>query len=159
MNISRFLSRPKSLLILGIGILSLFSIFYVLSLSKKTSSPPITNVISTPSQAFSVPPTLRYTDPPPGKQESFWTTTAIEFKFDQPIDPLSVKFSVQPKTELAYSASEDKTSIFIRPQDAWKTNTSYILTIESLSNYSDLLIADPINYPFEIVPPTDIMSY
>lgn len=157
MNIKKFSLKTKIFLIaLPFSIISLV---YIYSLTNSSSNiqnnqpaPPNSN---TPTAEV---PQLLYTDPPSGIHYSFWTTTAIEFKFTQPMDQYSIQYSVEPITEIVVSPSQDQKSVYLRPKNGWEYETTYLIKITSLRSAAGSNILSPIFYNFKIVPPEDIIS-
>lgn len=99
-------------------------------------------------------------DPPPGIQESIWTTQSIAFSFKQDIDISSLEYTVIPVIDTIPFLNPNNKTLYIRPKKDWRPNVSYTLTIKKLSALGGgEKLATDIIYQFEIRPPKSIMTY
>lgn len=148
----------KNKILLGMSVLSIISLIYIASYTTpQTNNPPTATITATPFPNLQVPE-LVYVDPPPGDMESFWTTQAIQFKFNQPMDVYSIQYSIQPNISIKISPSDDETSVYIRPAEGWVFNQTYTIKINSLKSVGGQTILSPISHEFTIFQPQDVKT-
>ncbi len=150
-KISKSLARHK--IITALVILSILSLFYLISTTKRASSP-------TPAPTPTLLPLiLTRTEPLGGRIRTIWTTTAIAFVFNQPVDLQSMSYTIQPATQIELFLSPDKSTLYLRPHSRWEEKINYQIEITGLTSQAGTKLTTKIHYEFEIKQPTNIISY
>lgn len=110
----------KQKLVLTLFVLSLLSLFYLLSSVKPQKNNQNTTVVSIIPQI----------SPIPGKVSFGGTTNSISLFFSIPIDPSSVVVTSEPQLSFQIKTLPDfPNRIILLPQQEWKTNTKYKINI------------------------------
>lgn len=105
--------------------------------------------------------------PKPPFFESAWSTELISFSFDQPLDPETIKYSVNPEENTRLVVKSDSPNSFsILPLTGWEENQEYSITVfKSLSSKNgyklnnDITIALTRRFPQNFVGPDESYEY
>lgn len=105
--------------------------------------------------------------PKPPIFESAWSTELIKFSFDQPLDPETIKYSVNPEENTKLIVKPDSPNSFsILPLTGWEENQEYSITVfknlSSKNGYklnNDISVTFTRRFPQNFVGPDESYEY
>jgi hypothetical protein len=139
------LSRHKWLMVLLP--LSLISLVYLFLPGQPPTKSTLPSALSQGLQ-------LLYISPPEGDQVTVWGNFALELKFNQPVNPDSLVFTITPSIDLKITPSSDKQLIYLSPSSDWKKNTVYRLKVSSIKSLTDELLTSETIHEFRVLDST-----
>ena len=137
-------------IILGLALLSVLSIFFLLSSTKKPRPP----ILTAPLPFTTRPPSsLQITNsyPPSGKYTSLFPSTALTFTFNQPISLDKVRVEITPKTSLSLSLSSNRLRLYASPAKPWQYDKEYKIKVIGVGGVTLIdnttIFLDPAKHP------------
>lgn len=122
-----------------------------------------------PTDRALIPQALNLIDvfPKPPFFESAWSTELIKFSFDQPLDPETIKYSVNPEENTRLIVKPDSPNSFsILPLTGWEENQEYSITVfknlSSKNGYklnNDISVTLTRRFPQNFVGPDESQEY
>ena len=150
-------------------ILTVLLLFWIYSLNSRLSTSAPSPSLSSPTSSFFpvVSPflkelTLVSAEPPEGKKELLFSTSAILFTFSSDVNLYSVGVVIDPPTEVIKQISDTNTSVLvIRPKDKWSFNVPYTIKIPAglKSKDGNSFLNQDVVYKIEFTPVEDVVHY
>lgn len=142
-----FFKKNKKRIIVFLIFISILSVFWILSQTKKVPKTTPTP-IGAPLQFK-----LLRTNPAYGVGAQIINTNAIDFKFSKPIDVSTLVVNISPEIEFSFETDEENRVLYIIPNPNWTTDQLYKFLISVNSKDGDKL-PEKIEYQLQIKPIT-----
>jgi len=139
--LNKILLSKKRLIFLALFVISVISLVWLFSLSKKPAISPTPTPVPTKFELIKAIPTN-------GSKNLFPATSAIEFDFSKQIDINTLVITSTPKADVAFETDQGGKILFIRALGGWRLATTYEITVDVVSKDKDKL-PENIIYTFE----------
>lgn len=142
-NIKNFFSKNKKKLLIAAIFVSLLSIIWIISKTKRQDQP------SPTSSPIPLKFELLRANPSYGVGAQIIDTNAVDFKFSKPIDISTLVINIEPKINYSFETDGDKRILYISPNSNWETGQLYNISIDVSSEEGEKL-PKKIDYQLQI---------
>jgi len=148
------LKNKRFKILLGVALLSVFSLIYLFS-TKKTPPIPISPYPTPPplTTSFPIPLLITNSYPPSGNFILTMPNTALTFTLTRKAQPTEVRIEIEPKVELKLWFSPDGYYLHATPSKPWQFDRPYQITVigpqEKILAQNTVVFLDPKKHPPE----------